>query len=151
MYMKLTRTAKIKLDMQVGEVMPTLLAYTKAYNFVCQEGYKRKNFNGVTLHKLTYETVREYLPAQLAVSSRMKATESIKSIFKVKKKKKYTPKCPVSQLCSIRYDKNSYSLFPDKGEMSLLTIEGRRRLKLSVSDYHKQYFEPGWKHCSADL
>ena len=149
MYMKLTRTAKIKLDMQVGEVMPTLLAYTKAYNFVCQEGYSRKNFNGVTLHKLTYETIREYLPSQLAISSRMKATESLASILK--KKRKYLPKCPSSKLCAIRYDKNSYSLFLDSQELSLLTISGRKRMKIHVSDYHKQYFSVGWKHCSADL
>jgi IS605 OrfB family transposase len=129
--------------------MPTLLAYTKAYNFVCQEGYSRKNFNGVTLHKLTYETVREYLPAQLAISSRMKATESLASIFK--KKKKYIPKCPTSNLCAIRYDKNSYSLFPDRQELSLLTIEGRKRLPLHISNYHEQFFDLFWKHCSADL
>lgn len=146
--MKLIRTAKIKLNMQEADIMPTLLAYTNAYNFVCQEGYKRKNYNGVSLHKLTYTTVREYLPAQLAISSRMKATESIKSIFK-KKKNKYV-KCPVSKLCAIRYDKNSYSLFLEKQELSLLTINGRIRTKLIISDYHKQYFS-GWKHCSADL
>jgi IS605 OrfB family transposase len=147
--MKLTRTAKIKLDLQVDEAMPTLLAYTKAYNFVCQEGYSRKNFNGVTLHKLTYETVREYLPAQLAISSRMKSTESLKAILK--KRRKYVPKCPVSNLCAIRYDKNSYSLFPDRQELSLLLISGRRRLPLHISEYHQQYFSAGWKHCSADL
>lgn len=146
--MKLIRTAKIKLDLQVEDVLPTLLAYTKAYNFVCQEGYSRKNFNGVTLHKLTYEMVREWLPSQLAISSRMRATESLSAILK--KKRKYLPKCPSSKLCTIRYDKNSYSLFLDCQEISLLTISGRKRIKLHLSDYHKQYFD-SWKHCSADL
>jgi len=110
--MKLNRTAKIKLNASAEDFMPTMLAYTKAFNFVCQEGYKKKERNGVSLHKMTYEKVREYLPSQLAISSRMKATEALASIFS-KKKQKY-PKCPKSNLCSIRYDNNSYSLFLEK-------------------------------------
>ena len=150
--MRITRTAKVKLDITEDSVIPTISAYTKAYNFVCQEGYKKKNFNGVTLHKLTYQTVREYLPSQLAISSRVKATESLASVLK--KKKKFTPKviprCPQSKFCSIRYDLNSYSLFLNKSECTLLTINGRLRAKLILSDYQRRYLN-SWKYTSADL
>lgn len=150
--MKLIRTAKIKLNIEVADILPTLQAYTKAFNFVCQVGYDKKNYNGVQLHKLTYYTTREYLPAQLAISARMKATEALKSIFSKKKKlhKKFLPKCPQSKLSSIRLDANSYSLFLNSKEVSILTIDGRKRYPLKVSAYHQQFFS-SWKHTSADL
>lgn len=152
--MKLVRTAKIKLDIPKDELLPTLTAYTKAFNTVCQVGYDSKDYNGVSLHHKTYKVVRGYLPAQLAISARMKATEALKSVRAQRKKKKgktfYPAKCPQSKLCSIRYDVNSYSLFIDKQEVSLLTVSGRKRYKLHVPDYFKHYFTD-WTYRSADL
>ena len=147
--MKLTRTAKIKINMLAEEILPTMKAYTKAFNYVCQIGYTKKDKNGVSLHKKTYNTVREYLPSQLAISSRMKATEALASVFTKTKYKKYGS-CPVSKSCSIRYDQNSYSLFLQKQEVSLLTISGRKRYALVIPEYYKEQFAT-WKHCSADL
>lgn len=150
--MKLIRTAKIKLNISVAEVLPTIQAYTKAFNFVCSVGYDKKDKNGVSLHKKTYQSVREYLPAQLAISSRMRATDALKGIFSQKKngrsRNKY-PQCPVSKLCSVRYDVNSYSLFLESGIISLLTISGRKRLPIAIPEYYREYFT--WKHTSADL
>ena len=147
--MKLIRTVKIKLNISADEIRPTIQAYTKAFNFVCQEGYIKKDKNGVSLHKKTYKIVREYLPSQLAISSRMKATEALASVFTKTKHKKYG-NCPVSKSCSVRYDKNSYTLFLNKKEVSLLTASGRKRIALAIPDYYKEYFA-SWKHCSADL
>ena len=77
--MKLIRTAKIKLRVSAEEVLPTLQSYTKAFNFVSARGFADHDKNGVSLHKKTYYETREYLPSQLAISSRMKATEALKS------------------------------------------------------------------------
>ena len=104
--MKLIRTAKIKLNISAAEVLPTMRAYTKAFNLVASVGFESKDKNGVSLHKKTYREVREYLPSQLAISSRMKATEAFVSVFTKTKHKKYGSQ-PKSKLCSIRYDKNS--------------------------------------------
>ena len=145
--MKLTRTAKIKLTASPSEIFPTLMSYTKAFNFVCQAGFEKKEKNGVNLHKLCYYTTREYLPSQLAISARMKATEALKGVFA--KNKKYT-KCPQSALCSARYDKNSYTLFLDRNQVSLLTISGRKRYHLSIPEYYQELFK-SWKNTSADL
>lgn len=147
--MKLIRTVKIKLNMLASEALPTIQAYTKAFNFVCQEGFTKKDKNGVSLHKKTYKVVREYLPSQLAISSRMKATEALISVLTKTKHKKYGS-CPVSKSCSVRYDKNSYSLFLNKKEVSLLTVSGRKRFALAIPEYYKEKFAT-WKHCSADL
>ena len=147
--MKLIRTAKIKLNISAAEMLPTMQAYTKAFNFVCATGFPTKDKNGVSLHKKTYQEVREYLPSQLAISSRMKATEALASVFTKTKHKKYGS-CPVSKSCSVRYDKNSYSLFLDKKQVSLLTIGGRKRFTLAIPEYYQEQFKT-WKHCSADL
>ena len=147
--MKLIRTAKIKLNISVAEMLPTMQAYTKAFNLVASVGFENKDKNGVSLHKKTYREVREYLPSQLAISSRMKATEALMSVFTKTKHKKYGSQ-PKSKLCSIRYDKNSYSLFLDKKQVSLLTINGRKRYEIIIPAYYQELFT-GWKYCSADL
>ena len=148
--MKLTRTIKLKLDIPENEVLPTIQAYTQAYNLVCQTGWNDKDFNAISLHHKTYNSVREQfnLPSQLAISSRTKAVESLKSI-KTRLKKKQKATCPVSKQTAIRYDKNSITIWFDKEKISLLTINGREKYSISVPEYFKQYIT--WNKCSADL
>lgn len=148
MNVKLTRSAKIKLDIDPAIIKPTIDAYTKAYNHVCQIGWQDSDFNGVSLHHKTYSSSREYLPAQLAVSARMKATESLKSV-RAKLKKKQKASCPHSVLTSIRYDDRSYNVWFDRGEISILTLSGRIRVPISIPDCFQKYLS--WKRCSADL
>jgi transposase len=148
MNMKLTRTVKLKLDIPIETIKPTVEAYTKAFNFVCQKGWNDSDSNGVSLHNKTYSDTRQYLPSQLAVSARMKATEAIKTVkARIKKKQKAT--CPQSKQSSVRYDARSYNVWFDRNELSLLTIGGRIKVPVSVPEYFKQYI--GWKRCSADL
>lgn len=148
MNMKLTRTIKLKLDIPINAIKPTIEAYTKAFNFVCQSGWNDSDSNGVSLHNKTYSDTRAYLPSQLAVSARMKATEAIKAVkARIKKKQKAT--CPTSKQSSIRYDARSYNVWLDKNEISLLTIAGRIKFPISVPEYFRQYLT--WKRCSADL
>jgi IS605 OrfB family transposase len=125
---------------------PTIEAYTNAFNYVCKTGWDAKEFNGVSLHHRTYKYCREQfcLPSQLAISSRMKATEALASV-KIKKK----TNCPQSKQSSIRYDANSFTVDFDKNEVKLLTINKRVPIAISVHDYFKQYL--GWKRRSADL
>ena len=81
--MKLTNTAKLVIDCSPSEFQSTIKHYTNAYNFVCNTGFKSSEeicTNGVTLHHKVYEECRKSLPAQLAISARMKATESLKSV-----------------------------------------------------------------------
>lgn len=48
--MEQIRTVKLKLDIQPKDIKPTIDAYTKAYNLVCQTGWNDKDYNGVSLH-----------------------------------------------------------------------------------------------------
>jgi len=148
MNMKLIRTVKIKLNVDPKVFEKTINVYTKAFNFVCQTGWDDKDFNGVSLHHKTYKVIKENLPSQLAVSARMKATESLKSVrAKLKKKKKTS--CPQSKQISIRYDARSYNMWFDRNEISILTVEGRKKFSINIPEYFKQYIS--WKRCSADL
>ena len=148
MSMKLVRTMKLKLNIPTDIIKPTLEVYTKAFNFVCQTGWNDSDSNGVSLHNKTYSSTREYLPSQLAVSARMKATEAIKAV-KAKLKKKQKATCPQSKQCSVRYDARSFNVWFERNELSLLTIEGRIKIPVSVPECFRQYLT--WKRCSADL
>jgi len=146
--MKLVQTAKLVIDCSPSEFQSTIKAYTEAFNFVCRTGFKTKDTNGVSIHHKTYEECRKTLPAQLAISARMKATESLKSVQdKIKAGKKAS--CPQSKQISIRLDVNSYSLWLNKKIISVSTIEGRRRFGLIIPAHFKQYLT--WKYTSADL
>ena len=146
--MILKRTIKIKLNISPDGIKPTLEAYTNAFNYVCQVGWQDKDFNGVSLHHKTYQATRVYLPSQLAVSARMKATEALKTA-RDRLKKKQAVSCPQSSLCSIRYDAKSYNIWFDRNEVSLLTVDGRKKFPIIVPEYFKQYLD--WRRASADL
>ena len=165
--MKLQKTARIKLNVGMDEVLPTFQAYTNAFNFVCKTGYPKKLHNTIELHHLCYQKSREKfnLPSQLAISARVKASEALYSIFskkgqaaikmaKIKVKdearRKALAKCPQSKLSSIRYDARSYSIFLEKQEISILTLNGRSKFPLIIPKYYEYLFK-SWRYTSADL
>lgn len=140
--MKLVQTAKLVIDCSPKEFQSTIKAYTEAFNFVCKTGFESKDTNGVSLHHKTYEECRKTLPSQLAISSRMKATESLKSVqAKIKSGKKVS--CPQSKQASIRLDVNSYSLWLNKKIISVSTVDGRKKLPLIIPAYFERYLT--WK------
>jgi putative transposase len=147
--MKLIRTACSKLTISPQEKQILLLSlekFTYAYNFCCSTGFSNNTSNGITLHKLTYNSCREYLPSQLAISARMMATDSLKSLSR---KKKGKVSCPYSKRMSIRLDKNSHTIWFNKSLISILTCNGRLKLNLNINPYFKQFLS--WKHTSCSL
>jgi IS605 OrfB family transposase len=146
--MILTRTIKVKLDAKVSDVRPTIAAYTAAYNLVCKTGWESRDSNGVSLHDKTYQECRELLPSQLAVSARMKATESLASV-KALMRKGQKGSCPESKEMSVRFDKNSYNVWFDRGEVSFSTVDGRKKSSFSMPPAFSKYLS--WKRKSAEL
>jgi putative transposase len=148
--MKLVRTIKISLPNATEALLPTVQAYTHAYNMVAKTGFDKKEYNGVKLHHLCYHDIREQfnLPSQLAISSRMKATDSLKSIVS-KRKKKQKVSCPISKQQSIRYDARSYTISLTDKTVSLLTLEGRKKFSFQLPQYFEQYLT--WKPTCANL
>jgi len=146
--MKLTRTTKVKIETEPKTVFPTIEAYTTAYNHVCQTGWSDNDCNGVSLHHKTYQQCKTWLPSQLSVSARMKATESLKAV-KTRKRKGLKVSCPQSKQISVRYDSNSYNVWFDRKELSLSTIDGRKRFGFQVPPNFLKY--KNWRRKSAEL
>jgi len=148
--MKQIRTVKIQLKVNSQVFKPTIDAYIQAFNFVCNTAWDNQEFNGVKLHHLTYHQVRQdtKLKSQLAISSRMKATEALASVITRKKKGKKVS-CPQSKCCPIRYDNRSLTVDFVNNTINILTLEGRVKLPIYVPKHFEQYL--GWKRCSADL
>ncbi|MBW4549690.1 MAG: transposase [Aphanocapsa sp. GSE-SYN-MK-11-07L] len=147
------RTIRIQLkpNLETAKVLTqTIEQYTWSFNAVCKHGWENNLANGVELHKATYSDHRAMtgLPAQLTCAARVKATEALKSAKALKKKGK-TVNCPISNRCPIRYDARSYSVWFDRSEVTILSLNGRLKLPFEVAEYYRQYLT--WKTTSADL
>lgn len=146
--MKINRTIKLKLNIKHTDILPTLNAYTKAFNYICEYGWNHNSFNSIELHKITYKYCRTFLPSQLSISARMKASESLKPCLDKRKKHRKVSK-PISKQCSIRYDANSFNVWFNKKIISISTINGRIKIPFNLPEYFEQYIT--WHRCSAEL
>ena len=127
------RTVKIKLNTtpeHQSHLLATMQQYAACFNAVTAVGWEGGITNGVALHKVTYYPLRaEYpaMPAQLVISARMKASESIKSATARKKKGRKASR-PVSKYGAVRYDARTYTYFKDQGTVSLSSVAGRLKV-----------------------
>ena len=141
--MKTVATMKIKLPFNKN-LLDTMKQYSKSAQMVADLGFGQSISNKRTLHDATYRTIRELLdlPAQLVCSSRDKACEALKSVFR-----KQSSKPEFKQFLAIRYDTRSFSF--KKSEVSLCSINGRIKIPINIPEYYKQYLD--WDVGSADL
>ncbi len=146
--MMMTRTIKARVENALDDLLPTVEASTNAYNYVCKTGWDDKDHNSVSLHHKTYQYCKQTLPSALAAVVRVQAAESLKSAHELSKKgKKVT--CPQSDRISIRYNATCHNVMFDKGLVSLLTISGRKKFKVTVPKYFEKYLD--WRRRSATL
>ena len=155
----MVRTVKLILKTPPEVLLPTVEAFTKAYNYVCKVGFKDKDRNGVSLHHKTYYKCRKYLTADLTCSARAKAIESLKSVHthqieELKKAKHEERKpeilsCPESKQESIRYNDKTYTISFEKSIVSLQTLDGRIKIPFEMCEYFKKYLT--WERRSAEL
>lgn len=147
---------------QQAMLRESLSQYTACFNAVCAEGFPAKISNGVELHNRTYYPLRTAypkLPAQLVCSSRVKATEAIKSALtwqkkreqayprKVKRAKEYGKlipsfkpvRTPRSAACPIRYDQRSYWVHVPDARASMATVAGRVEVSFTVPEHSVRY------------
>ncbi len=111
--------------------------FTQSFNLVCAEGWRLREGNAYTLHKLTYRDSKAICPklvSDLHVQARQKASEAVKSALTWSKKKSNVG-CPQSTLCPPRYNCNSFSIDWQKGLANLATVAGRQKVSFTVSAY----------------
>lgn len=153
------RVVKLQLDITPKALLPTIKEYTKAVNYAAQVAFPVYPLDANIIQKMTYRTIREYLPAQLSIAAKNKAVEAVKSVRTLQKKENKRAKkldrapkqyrCPNSKQSCIRYDHRSYNIWFDRNQLSLLTINGRIKVNFTCPDYFKQYLS--WTRRSADL
>lgn len=89
--MKLTQTAKIKLSISKEDILPTMQAYTAAFNYASEIAFSNKITQARKLQKLVYYPIKQQfgLHAQLTSSVIAKVIEAVKSALKKTAHKKY--------------------------------------------------------------
>ena len=122
---------------QAEALLETMRQFTQSFNLVCAEGWRLREGNAYTLHKLTYRDCKAACPklvSDLHVQARQKAAEAVKSAISWSKKKRNVG-CPQSTLCPPRYNVNSFSVDWQKGLANLATLAGRQKVAFSVPAY----------------
>ena len=139
----------MRLEISPEEFEETIRLYTSAYNFVASYSFENRDWNSISVHHAVYKDLRRTLPSQLAISSRMKAMEAIKSMVSRCGKRKKDFVKPKSKRCPIRYDMRSMKFLFSEGRVSLLTVEGRKWTSFNIPECYRKY--EFWRHKSAEL
>ncbi len=134
------RTLRLPLNPtteQAESLLETMRQFTQSFNLVSAEGWRLKEGNAFTLHRLTYRDCKTLCPklvSDLHVQARQKAAEAVKSAIALHKKGRKTL-CPVSALCPPRYNCNSFSVDWQKGLANLASVTGRQKVVFTVPAY----------------
>lgn len=142
--MKTVATIKLKIPKNKF-LLETMKQYSQSAQYVVDAGWNEGTYSKRKLHKLTYHKIREItdLPAQLVCSSRDKACEVLKALWKVKKPTKPSFK----EYFTIRYDARSFTFKADC--VSLATVNGRICIPINVPEYYLRYLD--WNIRCANL
>src|SRR5215510_2474755 len=140
--MKVTLRLKIKLETaeQASQSLSeTQKAYAVALDHSSQITFERQVYNSVALHHITYQDVRDMtkLPANLVCSARNAVAEA----YKRDKEKRHRWK----EMAAMRYDARTLTVKLDQQYATLTTLDGRARVNLILSDYHRQYLDGTWE------
>ena len=134
------RTLRLPLNPtkeQAKHLLETMREFTQSFNLVCAEGWRLREGNAYTLHKITYRDCKALCPklvSDLHVQARQKASEAVKSAIALAKKGRKV-NGPQSTLCPPRYNCNSFSVDWQKGFANLATAAGRQKITFTVPAY----------------
>jgi len=117
-----------------------LIATIRLANVACQEciniGLQNKTWNKTKLHHLTYQNIRQKYPmlnSSLVTAIRDQASNMLKHL-KLKRK-------PTKKLYSgIRLNHNTLKVYTGSGNVSLSTIEGRKKYKITIPAYFSKKY-----------
>ena len=128
--MKLVKSIKCRLLVNQEEreaLRQTINAFSQACNDILAIAREKKDFNQYRLHHLTYRLIKDryHLQANLVV----------RAIARVAQKRKRRPKFFKAR--SVDLDMRTFKFIEKKEMVSLSTIKGRMKFKLSLSNYHR--------------
>ncbi len=140
------RTLRLPLNPtteQAEYLLETMRQFTQSFNLVCAEGWRLKEGNAYTLHRLTYRDSKALCPklvSDLHVQARQKGAEAVKSAISLAKKGRKVGS-PNSSLCPPRYNCNSFSVDWQKGLANLATVCGRQKIAFTVPAYARELID----------
>ncbi len=142
--MQSTVTLKVKLEIKSEDATAldvTRAAYVEALNETSAVAFEQGIKNPVTLHHLTYQTMRELtgLPSNLVCSARTVVAEAYKREPKPKKAHHW------KESAGVRFDARTLTLRIVERKATLTTKRGRIKVGLVFGDYHQQYLDGSWK------
>ncbi len=117
----------------------TIKVYNEAVQHVLDAGWEMKEYNKNKLHFATYDKIREDHP-ELQSSLVQCARDVASASLKFAKKKKWKCNKPVKKpMSSVRYNQRTFTPFLDSKQISISTIDGRKRYELVIPTYFQQY------------
>ena len=134
------RTVRLPLkptNEQAQMLLETIKQFTVSFNYVCSEGWRLKQGNAFTLHKITYRQCKSLCPdlvSDLHCQARQKASEAVKSAITFAKKGKKVGR-PTATLCPPRFNVHTFKVDWNKGIINLATTSGRQKVVFTVPDY----------------
>jgi putative transposase len=143
--LKTLQTEALLDENQKKIIDETLEVMANAQNYVVNTCYELEELNKYKLHHVTYPVLRKEfkLPAQLAVIANKYACSNVKGVIKKKgNKPKFNGK-------SIHYDSRSCTIKINQKIVSLLTLQGRIKIKIEIPKYFKKYMS--WKIKESNL
>ncbi len=140
-YMKVTVTLKVKLETTAEtaqSLRKTQAAYAVALNHTSAVAFEKKVFNSVALHHITYRDVRALtgLPANPACSARCVVAEACNRDNAKQHRWKET--------AAMRFDARTLTVKLAQEFATLTTLDGRVRVNLILSEYHRQHLDGSW-------
>jgi len=137
--MNMQRTLKLKLTIRPEDnpvLLRTIEQFNRATNYCAQWGFDHQTRSKRRVHDATYYQVREQfgLHASLTTSARDVACEALRS---VKLKKLPTFKSHAA----IHYNRRVLTIWMDRQEASIATINGRVRATFALPVSYHQYLE----------
>lgn len=148
------RTVRLLLDAtpeQASVLAETSRQFTEAFNTVCETAWLVNEKNGVRLHHLTYRSLKDHLPelvSDLHIQARVKATETIRSVF-ARRKQGFKTSCPHSFTCPPRYERYTIKIDWHVNAVTLSTTAGRIVVPFHLPAVFSWATEG--KVCTADL
>ncbi len=152
--MGIMRTIVLPVDSDPA-LAATLEEATRAYRILSEIAFKTKTYARYALQKLAYYEVRAAttLTAQMTSS----AIRTVSGAYKSMKSNKRLPDKPAKfekQCIDLEGGSRGrdFRLYPEKGVVSISTVEGRKKLAYRCGDFQPGYLEsPEWRIQAAKL
>lgn len=152
--MAVTRTVVLPVKPDPA-LAATLDEVGEAYRVISKMAYESRTYARYALQKLTYDAVRA--ETQLTAQMTCSAIRKVSGAYKSMKSNKRLPDEPAefSARC-VDLEGGSrgrdFRLYPDKGIVSISTVEGRKKLAYRCGDFQRGYLEsPDWTIQAAKL